>query len=59
MSGLPVRAILALGSNLGERAGTLASAVADLVEHPQVRLCDVSRWCRPRRSAVRRTSLLT
>ena len=42
MSGLPVRAILALGSNLGERAGTLASAVADLVEHPQVRLCDVS-----------------
>lgn len=42
MSALPVRAILALGSNLGERAGTLAEAVADLVEHPLVRLCDVS-----------------
>lgn len=42
MSSLPVRAVLALGANLGERAGTLAGAVADLVEHPQVRLCDVS-----------------
>ncbi|WP_394940545.1 2-amino-4-hydroxy-6-hydroxymethyldihydropteridine diphosphokinase [Psychromicrobium sp. YIM B11713] len=39
---MSVRAILALGSNLGERAGTLAGGVADLVEHPQVRLCDVS-----------------
>lgn len=34
--------ILALGSNLGERAGTLQSAVADLVDRPEVRLRDVS-----------------
>lgn len=39
---MSVRAVLALGSNLGERSDTLAAAVADLVEHPQVRLCDVS-----------------
>lgn len=42
MSRKPIRAVLALGANLGERAGTLAGAVADLVEHPHVRLCDVS-----------------
>ncbi|NYE96060.1 2-amino-4-hydroxy-6-hydroxymethyldihydropteridine diphosphokinase [Psychromicrobium silvestre] len=38
----PSKAILALGSNLGERAGTLAGGVADLVEDPKVRLCHVS-----------------
>ncbi|MCW1249238.1 2-amino-4-hydroxy-6-hydroxymethyldihydropteridine diphosphokinase [Acaricomes phytoseiuli] len=38
----PVRAILALGANLGERADTLAQAVADLAAHPRVRLCDAS-----------------
>ena len=42
MSSLPVRAVLALGSNLGERADTLAEGIADIVEHPLVRLCDVS-----------------
>lgn len=36
------RAILALGSNLGERRGTLSAAVADLVDRPEVRLADVS-----------------
>ncbi len=36
------RAILALGSNLGERKGTLQSAVADLVDRPEVRLQNVS-----------------
>lgn len=36
------RAILALGSNLGERRGTLSVAVADLVDRPEVRLVDVS-----------------
>ncbi|MDJ0316707.1 MULTISPECIES: 2-amino-4-hydroxy-6-hydroxymethyldihydropteridine diphosphokinase [Arthrobacter] len=36
------RAILALGSNLGERAGTLQSAVGDLVDPPEVRLLNVS-----------------
>lgn len=36
------RAILALGSNLGERHGTLSAAVADLVDRPEVRLVDVS-----------------
>ena len=36
------RAILALGSNLGERAGTLQGAVADLVDRPEVRLQNVS-----------------
>ena len=36
------RAILALGSNLGEREGTLKSAVAELVDRPEVRLLNVS-----------------
>ncbi|AJT42357.1 2-amino-4-hydroxy-6-hydroxymethyldihydropteridine diphosphokinase [Psychromicrobium lacuslunae] len=39
---MTVRAVLALGSNLGERSDTLAEAVADIVDHPLVRLCDVS-----------------
>ncbi len=37
-----VRAVLALGSNLGEREGTLQGAVADLVDRPEVRLLNVS-----------------
>lgn len=37
-----MRAILALGSNLGERRGTLSAAVGDLVDRPEVRLVDVS-----------------
>jgi 2-amino-4-hydroxy-6-hydroxymethyldihydropteridine diphosphokinase len=37
-----VRSVLALGSNLGARAETLAEAVADLVDRPEVRLVDVS-----------------
>ncbi len=36
------RAVLALGSNLGERRGTLSAAVGDLVDRPEVRLVDVS-----------------
>lgn len=36
------RAVLALGSNLGERDGTLQSAVAELVDRPEVRLQNVS-----------------
>ncbi|MCQ9162577.1 MULTISPECIES: 2-amino-4-hydroxy-6-hydroxymethyldihydropteridine diphosphokinase [unclassified Arthrobacter] len=36
------RAILALGSNLGERQGTLSAAVGELVDRPEVRLVDVS-----------------
>ena len=36
------RAILALGSNLGERNDTLSTAVADLVDPPEVRLLGVS-----------------
>jgi 2-amino-4-hydroxy-6-hydroxymethyldihydropteridine diphosphokinase len=36
------RVILALGSNLGERGDTLASAVEQLVDHEQVRLLKVS-----------------
>lgn len=36
------RVILALGSNLGERSDILANAVADLMDHPQVRLREVS-----------------
>lgn len=36
------RVILALGSNLGEREGTLLGAVADLVDRPEVRLQNVS-----------------
>ncbi len=37
-----VRAVLALGSNLGERNDTLCAAVAELVDRPEVRLRDVS-----------------
>lgn len=37
-----VKAVLALGSNLGERNDTLSSAVADLVDPPEVRLLAVS-----------------
>jgi len=37
-----VRAVLALGSNLGERSDILSHAVADLVDSPQVRLREVS-----------------
>ncbi|MFJ5957515.1 2-amino-4-hydroxy-6-hydroxymethyldihydropteridine diphosphokinase [Paenarthrobacter sp. NPDC092416] len=36
------KAILALGSNLGERNDTLSTAVADLVDPPDVRLLGVS-----------------
>jgi len=36
------RAVLALGSNLGERNETLSEAVADLVDVPEVRLVAVS-----------------
>ncbi|MEC5179844.1 2-amino-4-hydroxy-6-hydroxymethyldihydropteridine diphosphokinase [Arthrobacter sp. CG_A4] len=36
------RAVLALGSNLGERSDTLSSAVADLVDPPEVRLLAIS-----------------
>jgi 2-amino-4-hydroxy-6-hydroxymethyldihydropteridine diphosphokinase len=36
------KAILALGSNLGERNDTLSTAVADLVDPPEVRLLGVS-----------------
>ncbi len=36
------RAVLALGSNLGERNDTLCAAVAELVDRPEVRLRDVS-----------------
>lgn len=41
---VPVRAVLALGSNLGERSSTLTDAVAELVADPAVRLCRVSRF---------------
>ena len=37
-----VRAILALGSNLGERADTLSAAVAELAAHPAVELLRAS-----------------
>ncbi|MBG6084814.1 2-amino-4-hydroxy-6-hydroxymethyldihydropteridine diphosphokinase [Zhihengliuella flava] len=37
-----VTVVLALGSNLGEREDTLAMAVGDLIDHPQVRLSQVS-----------------
>ena len=37
-----VKAVLALGSNLGERNDTLTGAVADLVDPPEVRLLAVS-----------------
>jgi 2-amino-4-hydroxy-6-hydroxymethyldihydropteridine diphosphokinase len=36
------KAILALGSNLGERNDTLSTAVADLVDGPEIRLLGVS-----------------
>ncbi|EMY34192.1 2-amino-4-hydroxy-6-hydroxymethyldihydropteridine pyrophosphokinase [Arthrobacter crystallopoietes BAB-32] len=39
---MSVKAVLALGSNLGERSDTLSLAVADLVDSPRVRLCAVS-----------------
>lgn len=38
----PVRTVLALGANLGDRSGTLKQAVADLVAHQRVRLRAVS-----------------
>jgi 2-amino-4-hydroxy-6-hydroxymethyldihydropteridine diphosphokinase len=37
-----VRAVLALGSNLGASSDTLSLAVADLVDSPRVRLVEVS-----------------
>jgi 2-amino-4-hydroxy-6-hydroxymethyldihydropteridine diphosphokinase len=42
MSSVYSKAILALGSNLGERNDTLSTAVADLVDPPEVRLLGVS-----------------
>jgi 2-amino-4-hydroxy-6-hydroxymethyldihydropteridine diphosphokinase len=36
------RAVIALGSNLGERNDTLSGAVADLVDPPEVRLLAIS-----------------
>lgn len=42
MSPLFTRAVIALGSNLGERNDTLTAAVADLVDPPEVRLLAVS-----------------
>jgi 2-amino-4-hydroxy-6-hydroxymethyldihydropteridine diphosphokinase len=42
MSQLFTRAVLALGSNLGERNDTLSGAVADLVDLPEVRLLAIS-----------------
>lgn len=38
----PVRAVLALGSNLGERSTTLSEAVDELTSDPAVRLCRAS-----------------
>lgn len=43
-----VHAVLALGSNLGESRDTLSSAVADLADHPQVKLSAVSPVVRTR-----------
>ena len=40
----PVRAIVALSSNLGDRAATLASAVCALDETPGIRVVCVSPW---------------
>ncbi len=51
-----VRAVLALGSNLGERNDTLSAAVADLVDRPEVRLRRSPRWSRPRPWAAPRAS---
>ncbi|MCZ2401954.1 2-amino-4-hydroxy-6-hydroxymethyldihydropteridine diphosphokinase [Paenarthrobacter sp. Z7-10] len=42
MTRLFTRAVLALGSNLGDRTETLSAAVAELVDRPEVRLRDVS-----------------
>ncbi|MGO4435042.1 2-amino-4-hydroxy-6-hydroxymethyldihydropteridine diphosphokinase [Paenarthrobacter sp. RAF9] len=42
MTPVYTKAILALGSNLGERNDTLSTAVADLVDPPEVRLLGVS-----------------
>jgi len=42
MTSVYIKAILALGSNLGERNDTLSAAVADLVDPPEVRLLGVS-----------------
>ena len=42
MNGGYTKAVLALGSNLGERNDTLSEAVADLVDPPEVRLLAVS-----------------
>jgi len=42
MTSVYIKAILALGSNLGERNDTLSTAVADLVDPPEVRLLGVS-----------------
>lgn len=42
MNGIYTKAVLALGSNLGERNETLTEAVADLVDPPEVRLLAVS-----------------
>jgi 2-amino-4-hydroxy-6-hydroxymethyldihydropteridine diphosphokinase len=42
MSAVFTRAVIALGSNLGERNDTLSAAVADLVDPPEVRLLAIS-----------------
>lgn len=42
MTACYIKAVLALGSNLGERNDTLSEAVADLVDPPEVRLLAVS-----------------
>jgi len=42
MTSVYIKAILALGSNLGERNDTLSTAVAHLVDPPEVRLLGVS-----------------
>jgi 2-amino-4-hydroxy-6-hydroxymethyldihydropteridine diphosphokinase len=42
VSPLYSRAVIALGSNLGERSDTLSAAVADLVDPPEVRLLAIS-----------------
>lgn len=44
----PVTAVLALGSNLGESRDTLSRAVAELADHPGVRLKAVSPVVRTR-----------
>ncbi|MDN3482503.1 2-amino-4-hydroxy-6-hydroxymethyldihydropteridine diphosphokinase [Arthrobacter sp. APC 3897] len=48
MSAAPVTAVLALGSNLGESRDTLSDAVAQLADHPGVRLQAVSPVVRTR-----------